>query len=170
MAGGLPMFSVGDMAVYPAHGVGVIEAEEKKIIGGVEKTFFVMRILDNDMTVLIPKDNINRIGLRSIISKEEVDKVYDILKEKKVSFSNQTWNRRYREYMEKIKSGSIFELAQVLRDLHLISHDKQLSFGERRMLDTAKNLLIKELSLAEKKEEKEIEEKINKILANSDGG
>ncbi|NPA49861.1 MAG: CarD family transcriptional regulator [Thermodesulfobacteria bacterium] len=164
------MFSVGDMAVYPAHGVGVIEAEEKKVIGGVEKTFYVMRILDNDMTVLIPKDNINRIGLRSIISKDEVDKVYDILREKKVSFNHQTWNRRYREYMEKIKSGSIFELAQVLRDLHIISHDKQLSFGERRMLDTAKNLLVKELSLAEGKEESEIEEKINGILTGNDGG
>ncbi len=164
------MFNVGDMAVYPAHGVGVIEGEEKKIIGGVEKTFFIMRILDNDMTVLIPKDNIDRIGLRNIISQEEVDQVYDILKEKKVTFTNQTWNRRYREYMEKIKSGSIFELAQVLRDLHIISHDKQLSFGERRMLDTAKNLLVKELSLAEKKEEKEIEEKINRILAERDGG
>ncbi len=164
------MFSVGDMAVYPAHGVGVIEAEEKKVIGGVEKTFYVMRILDNDMTVLIPKDNIDRIGLRSIISRDEVDKVYDILREKKVSFNHQTWNRRYREYMEKIKSGSIFELAQVLRDLHIISHDKQLSFGERRMLDTAKNLLVKELSLAEGREEAEIEEKINNILAGNDGG
>ncbi|HHI97471.1 MAG TPA: CarD family transcriptional regulator [Thermodesulfatator atlanticus] len=164
------MFSVGDMAVYPAHGVGVIEAEETKVIGGVEKTFYVMRILDNDMTVLIPKDNIDRIGLRSIISKEEVEKVYEILKEKKVSFNHQTWNRRYREYMEKIKSGSIFELAQVFRDLHIIGYDKQLSFGERRMLDTAKNLLIKELSLAEGKEEAEIEEKINAILAGRDGG
>ncbi len=164
------MFSVGDMAVYPAHGVGVIEAEETKVIGGVEKTFYVMRILDNDMTVLIPKDNIDRIGLRSIISKEEVEKVYEILKEKKVSFNHQTWNRRYREYMEKIKSGSIFELAQVFRDLHIIGYDKQLSFGERRMLDTAKNLLIKELSLAEGKEETEIEEKINAILAGRDGG
>ncbi len=164
------MFSVGDMAVYPAHGVGVIEAEEKKVIGGVEKTFYVMRILDNDMTVLIPKDNINRIGLRSIIAKDEVDKVYDILREKKVSFNHQTWNRRYREYMEKIKSGSIFELAQVLRDLYIISHDKQLSFGERRMLETAKNLLVKELSLAEGKEESEIEERINNILAGKDGG
>ncbi len=164
------MFSVGDMAVYPAHGVGVIEAEETKVIGGVEKTFYVMRILDNDMTVLIPKDNIDRIGLRNIISKDEVEKVYDILREKKVSFNHQTWNRRYREYMEKIKSGSIFELAQVLRDLHIISYDKQLSFGERRMLDTAKNLLVKELSLAEGREEAEIEKKINDILAGRDGG
>ncbi len=164
------MFSVGDVAVYPAHGVGVIEAEETKVIGGVEKTFYVMRILDNDMTVLIPKDNINRIGLRNIISQEEVDKVYDILREKEVSFNHQTWNRRYREYMEKIKSGSIFELAQVLRDLHLISHDKQLSFGERRMMDTAKNLLVKELALAEKKEEEEISQKIDRILAGEAGG
>lgn len=164
------MFSVGDMAVYPAHGVGVIEAEETKVIGGVEKTFYVMRILDNDMTVLIPKDNINRIGLRNIISTEEVEKVYNILKEKKVSFNHQTWNRRYREYMEKIKSGSIFELAQVLRDLHLISHDKQLSFGERRMLDTAKNLLVKELALAEKKDETEIAQKIESILSADSGG
>ncbi len=164
------MFSVGDMAVYPAHGVGVIEAEETKVIGGVEKTFYVMRILDNNMTVLIPKDNINRIGLRNIISPQEVEKVYGILREKEVNFNHQTWNRRYREYMEKIKSGSIFELAHVLRDLHLISNDKQLSFGERRMLETAKNLLVKELSLAENKEEQEISEKIDRILAGEAGG
>ncbi|OAG27395.1 CarD family transcriptional regulator [Thermodesulfatator autotrophicus] len=163
------MFSVGDMAVYPAHGVGVIEAEEKKVIGGKEKIFYVMRILDNDMTVLIPKDNIDRIGLRNIISKEETEKVYSILQEKDVSLNHQTWNRRYREYMEKIKSGSIFELAQVLRDLYLISYDKQLSFGERRMLETAKSLLIKELSLAEGKPEAEIEDKINGLLSNHGG-
>ncbi|AEH45706.1 transcriptional regulator, CarD family [Thermodesulfatator indicus DSM 15286] len=163
------MFSVGDMAVYPAHGVGVIEAEEKKVIGGKEKIFYVMRILDNDMTVLIPKDNIDRIGLRNIISKEETSKVYSILQERDVSLNNQTWNRRYREYMEKIKSGSIFELAQVLRDLYLISNDKQLSFGERRMLETAKSLLIKELSLAEGKTEAEIEDKINGLLSDNGG-
>jgi CarD family transcriptional regulator len=97
---------------------------------------------------MIPKDNVNSVGLRPIISKNEAEKVIGILKVKDVKIDNQTWNRRYREYMEKIKTGSVFEIAEVLRDLFLLKVDKELSFGERKMLDTARNLLLKELSLA----------------------
>ncbi len=125
------MFKVNDLAVYPAHGVGRIEAIEEKTIGGVTQLFYIMRILDNDMKIMIPQNNAENVGLRNIISDEEVEKVYSILKKKDVEFTTQTWNRRYREYMEKIKTGSIFDLAVVLRDLYILQMDKPLSFGEK---------------------------------------
>ncbi len=159
------MFNIGDMAVYPAHGVGIIEAVENKVIGGEEKTFYVMRILESNMTVLVPKDNADKVGLRGLISKEEASRVYEILGKKEVSFNQQTWNRRYREYMEKLKSGSIFEVAEVYRDLHLVSLQKPLSYGERKLFDTARCLLVKELSLAENLKEEEVERKIKEVLA-----
>lgn len=99
---------------------------------------------------MIPRDNVKSVGLRPIISQDEADKVVGILKEREVKIDNQTWNRRYREYMEKIKTGSVYEIAEVLRDLFVLKVDKELSFGERKMLDTARTLLFKELSLATK--------------------
>ncbi len=158
------MFKVGDLAVYPAHGVGLIEAIEEKEIGGSTLVFYVMRILENDMKIMIPKNNTEAVGLRSIISKKDVERVYSILEEKDVKFTPQTWNRRYREYMERIKTGSIFDLAAVLRDLYILQMDKPLSFGEKKMLDTAKTLLVKELSIARNKDEEEIERGIKEIF------
>ncbi|MGE4559301.1 MAG: CarD family transcriptional regulator [Desulfobulbus sp.] len=158
------MFSEGDMAVYPAHGVGLIEAIETQTIGGIDQSFYVMRILDNDMTIMIPTANSANVGLRAIISGEEVTKVIDILKERDVKITPQTWNRRYREYMEKIKTGSVFEVAIVLRDLFLLKEDKDLSYGERKMLDTAKSLLVKELSLAKQIDEDNVEKQIEKLF------
>ena len=142
------MFKIGDKAVYPAHGVGVIEDIKCKVISGNKRTFYVMRILDKDMTIMIPTDNAKIVGLREIIAKKEVPKVFRILSERCGEVDCQTWNRRYREYMDKIKSGSVFEVAEVLRDLFLLKCDKDLSFGERQMLDLAQNLLVKELSIA----------------------
>ncbi len=158
------MFKVGDLAVYPAHGVGLIEAIEEKEIGGNKLVFYVMKILENDMKIMIPKNNTKAVGLRSVISKKDVEKVYSILEEKDIKFTPQTWNRRYREYMERIKTGSIFDLAAVLRDLYILQMDKPLSFGERKMLETAKSLLVKELSIARKKKEEEIEKGIEAIF------
>ncbi len=158
------MFKVGDLAVYPAHGVGLIEAIEEKEIGGSTLVFYVMRILENDMKIMIPKNNTQAVGLRAIISPEEVERVYSILEEKDVKFTPQTWNRRYREYMERIKTGSIFDLAAVLRDLYILQMDKPLSFGEKKMLETAKALLVKELSIARNKKEEEIEKGIEEIF------
>lgn len=158
------MFTEGDMAVYPAHGVGVIRAIETQTIGGVVQRFYVMKILDNDMTIMIPVATSANVGLRAIISCEEVVKVLEILKERDVKVTAQTWNRRYREYMEKIKTGSVFEVAVVMRDLFLLKEDKDLSYGERKMLDTAKNLLVKELSLAKEMEESQIEKQIEKLF------
>lgn len=152
------------MAVYPAHGVGVIQAIETKTIGGVDQTFYVMRILDNDMTIMIPTGNCRNVGLRSIISSQEVDQVLHILRERDIQISSQTWNRRYRDYMDKIKTGSAFEVAVVLRDLYLLSDDKELSYGERKMMDTAKNLLIKEISLARNEDEGKVAEQLERIF------
>ena len=158
------MFNVGDLAVYPAHGVGLIEGIEEKSISGIEHIFYVIRILDNDMKIMVPRKNAEHIGLRRVISDSEVKQVYAILEEKDVEFTPQTWNRRYREYMDKIKTGSIFDLATVLRDLYILQLDKPLSFGEKKMLDTAKGLLVKELSVAKDKKEEEITEGIESIF------
>ncbi len=159
------MFAEGDMAVYPAHGVGVIKAIEKKNVGGQDQTFYVLQILDNNMTIMIPTLNSEHVGLRAIVSDSEVDEVLNILRDRAVEIGSQTWNRRYRDYMEKIKTGSIHEVAAVLRDLFMLSVDKDLSYGERKMLDTAKSLLVKELSLAKDVDEKSISQEIDTIFA-----
>ena len=150
------MFKVGELAVYPAHGVGVIESIEEKEISGTCQLFYTMRIVDNGMTIMIPSCNIKSVGLRQIIPKKKVKEVYDILKDRDTEIDNQTWNRRYREYMEKIKTGSVFEIAAVLRDLFILKNEKDLSFGERKLLDTAMNLLVKELAIAEGTDEDKV--------------
>lgn len=158
------IFRVGDLAVYPAHGVGRIESIEAKELYGQSQHFYIMRILENNMVIMIPTQNAEHVGLREIVREEEVPKIFKILKAKNIEFDNQTWNRRYREYMEKIKTGSVYEVAEVLRDLFLLRLDKELSFGERKMLDTAKNLLVKELSIAKKVNEEKIEKDIQRIF------
>jgi CarD family transcriptional regulator len=159
------MFNVGDLAVYPAHGVGVIEKIEAQEISGCQQDFYVMRILDNNMIIMIPTDNVNNVGLRDLIGQTEVTRLYSILKKRDVTIDNQTWNRRYREYMDKIKTGSAFEVAEVYRDLLILKLDKDLSFGERKMLDTARNLLVKEISLARKIGEDQVEKDLDKIFS-----
>ena len=159
------MFVEGDMAVYPAHGVGVIKSVETQTVAGSEQTFYVMEILENNMTIMIPTITSTNVGLRAIASLEEVAEVVVILQDRDVELGAQTWNRRYRDYMEKIKTGSVHEVAAVLRDLFLLSVDKDLSYGERKMLDTAKGLLVKELSLAEKVSEEVMSDKIDAIFA-----
>lgn len=158
------MFKIGDLAVYPAQGVGIIEAIEDREILGSKQVFYVMKILGNNMRIMIPLSSAKQVGLREVISEKEIPKIYDILKEKDVIIDKQTWNKRYRDYLEKIKTGSVFEVARVLRDLCILKNDKDLSFGERKMMDTAKNLLIKEISVACRAEETKIEEDINALF------
>ncbi len=160
------MFKIGEKVVYPAHGVGVIESMQTKVVSGTEKMFFMLRILDSDMKIMIPTENVTAVGLRRVIGKDMVSKVYKILRDKKVEVDQQTWNRRYREYTEKIKTGSVLEIAKVLRDLFVLKGDKELSFGERKMLDTARNLLVKELSIARAHPEEKIMAELNDIFAN----
>lgn len=158
------MFQIGDKAVYPGHGVGVIEAIEMKQISGKEQSFYILRIVDNGMTIMIPEDNVKAAKLRTVIRKIDVYKVIQILKDHDVTIDNQTWNRRYREYMEKINTGSIYEIAEVLRDLHLLRAEKELSFGERKIMDVAKNLLVKELAIARNVKETDILREIKTIF------
>lgn len=157
-------FKVGDNAVYPGHGVGRVTAIDTKEILGSKTTFYSISILETGMKIMVPRDNAESVGLRPIISRDEAQKVIGILKETNVKIDNQTWNRRYREYMEKIKTGSVYEIAEVLRDLFLLKVDKELSFGERKMLDTARGLLLRELSLATSHDELKGEEEIRAIF------
>ncbi|WP_338032217.1 CarD family transcriptional regulator [Desulforhopalus vacuolatus] len=159
------MFAKGDMAVYPAHGVGVIKDIETKHVAGADHLFYVLEILENRMRIMIPTNSSKKVGLRAIVGKDEVAGIFAILSEKDVELGTQTWNRRYREYMEKIKTGSVREVAVVLRDLFLLSVDKDLSYGERKMLDTARNLLVKELSLAQDVKEDEVSKDIEAIFS-----
>ena len=158
-------FKVGDNAVYPGHGVGRVNAIETKEIAGTKLTFYSIQILDSGMKIMVPQANVKNVGLRPIISREEAYSVIGILKETNVKIDNQTWNRRYREYMEKIKTGGVREIAEVLRDLFLLKVDKELSFGERKMLDTARNLLVKELAIARAHPEEKIMEELRTIFA-----
>jgi CarD family transcriptional regulator len=158
------MFNIGDMAVYPAHGVGKIESIVSRKVGEKEQSFYVMRIVESNMLIMIPTHSSKNVGLRTIIPREEVEKVFNILKESDIAIHPQPWNQRYRDYMERIKSGSVYEIAAVLRDLYLLKEDKTLSFGERKMMDTAKSLLIKELALANMEKELQIEKNIDKIF------
>jgi CarD family transcriptional regulator len=162
------MFSIGQLAVYPAHGVGRIESvQDRTESGAAEQRFYVMRLLDSDMIIMIPTTNARNIGLRNIIDSPAVSQVYEILRQRPPRLNNQTWNRRYRDYMDKIKTGSPFRVAEVLRDLTLLKSEKDLSFGERKMLDTAKNLLVKELSLVNDIKEEEIETHLQEILGSA---
>jgi CarD family transcriptional regulator len=158
-------FKVGEKVVYPAHGVGVIESMQVRNVSGSQKKFYMLRIVDSEMTIMIPTENVATVGLRRIIGKDMVNKVYRVLRDKKkVEVDQQTWNRRYREYTEKIKTGSILEIAKVLRDLLVLKNDKELSFGERKMLDTARNLLVKELAIARSHSEEKILDELNTIF------
>ncbi len=159
-------FQIGDLAVYPAHGVGRIEAIESRVVNGEKHDFYIMKIIENGMVIMIPTMNVDSVGLRDIISQEDIPKVFDIMRSKRdFTIDNQTWNRRYREYMDKIKTGSLFEVAEVFRDLSLLKNTKDLSFGERKLYDTAQNLLVKELSTAKEADEKEVVAEIEAIFA-----
>jgi CarD family transcriptional regulator len=159
------MFKTGEKVVYPGHGVGVIEGLQAKSVSGVQRRFYMLRILESEMTIMIPMENVATVGLRPVISKDMVSKVYRILRTKKVEVDQQTWNRRYREYTERIKTGSVIEIAKVLRDLFVLKADKELSFGERKMLDTARNLLVKELAIASAHPEEKILEDLKTIFS-----
>jgi CarD family transcriptional regulator len=158
-------FRVGDKAVYPAHGVAEVLGIESREISGAKKKFYILRIVETGLKVMVPTDNVDSVGLRDVITSSEAEEVYEILRTKDVAIDRQTWNRRHREYMEKIKTGSVYEVAEVLRDLSILRTDKDLSFGERKMLDTARALLVRELAVAKHRKEREIEQEIERIFA-----
>jgi len=153
------------MAVYPAHGVGVVQAiETKAFSNGKKESFYVLRILDTGITIMIPMGNAEQVGLRGVMDANAVRSVYKILKAREVELEPKPWNRRYRQYMEKLKSGSPFEIAEVLRNLLLLKAEKALSFGERKMLDAARSLLVKEISIAKSVPEETVEADLRRFL------
>jgi CarD family transcriptional regulator len=159
-------FRVGDLAVYPAHGVGQIQAVESREVNGEKHDFYILKVLENGMVIMIPIRNVESVGLRCLIDVKEIPKVYAVMKTKReMLVDNQTWNRRYREYMEKIKTGSLFDVAEVFRDLFRLKLTKDLSFGERKLYDTAQVLLVKELSKAKKTDEKTIISEIESLFS-----
>jgi CarD family transcriptional regulator len=158
------MFNVGDRVVYPMHGAGVIEAIEEKEILGERHTYYVMKLPIGDMKVMIPTDNVLGIGLRGVINRSQVERVYDILRDQKSKMST-NWNRRYRANLEKIKSGDIFEVAEVVRNLAIRDREKGLSTGERKMLDNARQILVSELVLAQGIKEDEANSLLDAMLA-----
>jgi len=158
-------FQVGDLAVYPAHGVGRIEAIESRVVNGETHDFYIMKVLENSMVIMIPTWNVDSVGLRDVISEKEIPKIYAVMKSERESPADtQTWNRRYREYMDKIKTGSLYDVAEVFRDLYLLRLTKDLSFGERKLFDTATTLLLRELSTAKNTDEKTIMSEIESLF------
>lgn len=157
------MFSVGDRVVYPMHGAGVIESIEEKEILGARKKYYVMKLPLGEMKVLIPTDSISQVGLRGVIEKAEVSQVFVVLKGDQPELST-NWNRRYRNHLEKIKSGDIYEVAEVVRNLMLRDREKGLSTGESKMLDTARQILISELILVQDQEQAEIASVLDNIF------
>lgn len=161
------MFKVGDRAVYPTQGLGVIEAIEAREFSGERNEFYVLRIVDSDMTIMVPVDNAEQVGLRTVIGPDLVPTIYTMLEEKgENGGAVASWSRRQREYNEKIKSGDLLEVAQVLRELYLIKEAKDLSYGEKKVLDLARRLLVKELAFAEGQDEDQVAERVERIFIN----
>lgn len=158
------MFNIGDKVVYPMHGAGIIEGIEEKEILGEKRKYYLMRMPIGDMKVMIPVDNVEEIGIREIINDDDMNKVLTILKGDKTNMP-QNWNRRYRINMEKIKSGDIFEIASVVRNLMMRDAEKGLSTGERKMLNSAKQMLISEIVLVADTDPEEIEKLIDEAVS-----
>ncbi len=156
-------FKVGDKAVYPAHGVGVIKRIESRDIGGRSQDFYVLQIISSGATLMVPTTGCDRAGMRGLISDVEIKNVYGILKTPR-RVSQTTWNRRFREFNDKLRTGSVSDIAEVLRDLCSLKSDKDLSFGEKKMLDKALGMIVAEISAACSRSESEVEAELNQIL------
>lgn len=158
-------FQIGDKAVYPAHGVGIIKGIETKSIGGVECGFYIFEIISSGVTLLIPVKGCEKTGIRALISKKEAKDIYNILKSP-AKVSKSPWNKRFRELNTKLTTGSVKEVAEVIRDLNYLKFGKPLSFGEKKMLDAAKSLIITELSFALSKNQADIAKELERLLLN----
>lgn len=153
------MFNVGDYAVCPGHGVGQLVDIEERELGSTKKQFYIIKILANGMTVMVPTDS--ETGIRTLVKDSDVEEVYKLLTDHDVKVDNSTWNRRYRDYCIKIKTGSVVEIAEVLRQLFLLKQKKSLSFGEKKMLEQCRELLAQEFSILNKLDKNSINEKID---------
>jgi len=159
-------FKVGEKAVHPAHGVGVVTGIETREIAGSKGAFYVLQIIESGMKVMVPTEAADTVGLRSVMSHREAERVLEVFRVKEKAVGGGPWNRRQRAYNEMIKSGSPYEVAKVLRDLYAIKFksEKDLSYGERRLMDQAKSLLVKELALAKAITEADVEKEIEDMF------
>ena len=158
------LFTIGKKVVYPTHGVARVEAIEEKVVSGERQAFYVLRILGNGMTVLVPTQKAQQVRLREVIRRAEVPKVMAILRRNDLEICP-NWNRRYKDNQERIKSGSLYEVALVLRKLVLLQKDRHLSFGEKKMLETVRQLLVSEISHAAGIDEGEAGRMIDRTIA-----
>lgn len=140
-------FQIGDKAVYPAQGVAEVIGIESKDIGGTFAIFYVLRVYDTDKRILVPVKKADTCGMRHLMTTDDIDRVFGIVSEEGVVVEQQTWNRRYRKYLEMIKTGSAEDLARVIRDLNTLRASKPLSFGEKKIIETAVDLLVREIAL-----------------------
>ena len=159
------MFNVGDKIVYPMHGAGTIDAIEEKDILGEKQNYYIIK-MPGEVKVMVPISKASDIGVRSVIDKAEAGKVLEVLEANETEMSN-NWNKRYKENMEKMKSGSIYEVADVVRNLSYKQKEKGLSTGEKKMLNNAKQILVSELVFAENSTQNEVEELIDSKINSS---
>lgn len=157
------MFNLGDYVVCPGHGVGQICSVDTKELNGEMKSFYIIKVVSNGMKVMIPVDS--KDGVRALIPSTEISGVFKLLENQNVKVDMSTWNRRHREYTLKVKTGSLLEIADVLRQLLLLKMTKKLSFGERKMLDQCKELIVKEVALSSGTSEDAIAEKIDSLYS-----
>lgn len=157
------MFNLGDHVVCPGHGVGQVCSVETKEMNGELKSFYIIKVISNGMKVMIPVES--KEGVRSLIPSTEISGVFELLKDQNVKVDMSTWNRRHREYTLKVKTGSLLEIADVLRQLLLLKTTKKLSFGERKMLDQCKDLIVTEIALSTGAPEGSISEKIDSLYS-----
>ncbi len=157
---------VGELIVYPAHGVGRLEAVRKQEIAGKTLDLLVVRMLEDDSRILVPRENAGRVGLRCVMKRDEAARIWEILgtRVRKRRGAGVTWSRQFREYQDKLKSGSVFVIAEVLRDLLRLQREKELSFGERRVLDSARSLLVQELAAAQNERTEQVEAQIKELV------
>lgn len=160
------MFGVGDVVVYPHHGAGVIEGISEKSVDGETRTYFILCMCQGNLTVMVPADNTLQIGLRNVIDKEEVDKVFNVLGEKQSPMPS-NWNHRYKKNRDKLRSGDIFQVAEVVRNLSLRDMEKGLSSGEKRMLNQAREILASELMYAVEVEVDEAQRMIEEVFSST---
>jgi CarD family transcriptional regulator len=156
-------FDVGDKVVYPHHGAAVIEKREQKEVFGETREYLVLKLAYGDLTLMVPCDNTDEVGLREVINDEEVEEVFAVLRKKEARMPT-NWSRRYKNHVEKLKSGDIYQVAEVVRNLSIRDKDKGLSAGEKRMLTRARQILVSELTFAIGVSEEEAEIKLNEAL------
>jgi len=163
LSGGTVTFEVGDKVIYPNHGLGIVERIEDKTILGTTCGFYHLRIVANDTTVLVPVSNVDGVGLRRAISDDEVERLFGLLGDGKID-NHQNWKGRFKDNSDKMRSGSIYEVADVLKSLTFLAKSKSLSFREKRMLDRAKFLIISEVSEVMRETAASIEGRVDRAL------